>query len=255
MSGIVYLVGAGPGDPDLLTVKALRLLRTADVVLHDALVTEDVLRLCRPHARLVDVGKRVGSHRMTQTAINQEMIECTKWANVVVRLKGGDPLIFGRAAEEMAALREEGIEFEVVPGITAAIAAAAEARIPLTDRESSSAITFATAHSATGKHPIDFARLAGNNGTLALYMPGGSYGEVSRQMIAAGMAADTACLIVSNACRENQELLWTDLTGLQSLVPPEAPALLIVGSVARCRDEALAMGAVQSQKTLLESVA
>src|SRR5271165_5051528 len=105
MTGKVYLVGAGPGDPELLTLKALRLLRIADVVLHDALVTDEILRLARPHAQLIDVGKRVGDHRFTQNEINRQMVDCAQWANTVVRLKGGDPLIFGRAAEEMAALR------------------------------------------------------------------------------------------------------------------------------------------------------
>ncbi len=245
MTGRIYLVGAGPGDPELLTLKALRLLRSADVVLHDALVTDEILQLSRPHAQLIDVGKRVGDHRFTQREINQQMIECAQWANTVVRLKGGDPLIFGRAAEEMAALREAGIEFEIVPGITAAIAAAAQARISLTDRASASAITFVTAHKASGKCSVNFASLATNHGTLAIYMPGGSYGEISRQMMAAGIAAETACLVVSNACRGNQELRWTDLGGLRSITPMETPALLIVGSVARCCDESVAAALVQ----------
>jgi uroporphyrin-III C-methyltransferase len=238
MMGRVYLVGAGPGDPELLTVKALRLLRSADVVLHDALVTDNILRLARPHAQLIDVGKRAGEKRLDQSAINQLMIECARWATTVIRLKGGDPLIFGRAAEEMAALRAAGVEFEIVPGITAATAAAAQARIPLTDRDGTSAVTFVTAQNAFGKHPHALTELQAADRTVAIYMPGGCYREISEQMIAAGMSRETPCLIVSNACRSNQELLWTDLAELPSVVSPEAPAVLIVGSVARCRDEA-----------------
>ena len=238
MTGRVYLVGAGPGDPELLTVKALRLLRSADVVLHDALVTDDILRLARPHARLIDVGKRSGRKRLDQSAINQLMIECGRWATTIVRLKGGDPLIFGRAAEEMAALRAAGVEFEIVPGITAATAAAAHARIPLTDRDGSSAVTFVTAQNAFGKYPEALEEFLASDRTVAIYMPGGCYREISRRMIAAGVSREIPCLIVSNACRSNQELLWTDLAKLPSVAPPEAPAVLIVGSVARCRDEA-----------------
>lgn len=238
MMGRVYLVGAGPGDPELLTVKALRLLRSADVVLHDALVTEEILRLARPHAQLIDVGKRAGGKRLDQTAINHLMIECARWATAVVRLKGGDPLMFGRAAEEMAALRSAGIEFEIVPGITAAIAAAAQARIPLTDRDGSSSVTFVSARHAFGKSPKAIAELQTADRTVAIYMPGGSYREISRQMVASGMSAETPCLVVSSASRSNQQLLWTDLAGLPSVATPEAPAVLIVGSVARCRDQA-----------------
>lgn len=254
MTGKVYLVGAGPGDPDLLTLKALRLLRSADVVLHDALVTDDILRLARPCARLIDVGKRVGDHRLSQSDVNRKMIEFAQWANTVVRLKGGDPLIFGRAAEEMAALREAGVDFEIVPGITAAIAAAAQARIPLTDRESASSITFVTAHTADGKYPAGFRSIAASSGTVAIYMPGGSYGEISRQMRAAGMAAETPCLVVSSACRENQQLLWTELGKLRSITPPDSPALLIVGGVARCRDEFGVAAQLQLHSEIVQAI-
>ncbi len=237
MMGKVYLVGAGPGDPELLTVKAVRVLRSADVVLHDALVAESILAMVRPHALVVDVGKRVGDKRISQQAINRMLVDFAATASTVVRLKGGDPLVFGRAAEEMAALRRAGVEFEIVPGITAAVAASAQARIPLSDRESSSAIVFVTAQQADGRGPAEIARLASPNTTLAIYMPNGRYGEIGSQVIAAGLSPQTPCLIMSNACRPEQELLWTDLVGLASLSPPEAPALLIIGTVARCREE------------------
>lgn len=237
MIGKVYLVGAGPGDPELLTVKAVRILRSADVVLHDALVDERILAMVRSHALVVDVGKRVGDKRISQEAINRMLVGFATSAVTVVRLKGGDPLIFGRATEEMAALRRAGVEFEIVPGITAAVAASAQARIPLTDRESSSAIVFITAQQIAGSGSMEIARFASTGATLAIYMPGGRYGEIGRQVVAAGVSRQTPCLIVSNACRSNQELHWTDLTGLTSLSPPEAPALLIIGTVARCREE------------------
>lgn len=237
MKGKVYLVGAGPGDPELLTVKAVRVLRSADVVLHDALVDESILAMVRPHALVVDVGKRVGEKKMTQGAINQMLVNFAESATTVVRLKGGDPLIFGRAAEEMAALRQAGIEFEIVPGITAAVAASAQARIPLTDREGSAGIVFLTAQQASGKGQTDIARFASADTTLAIYMPSGRYGEIGDEVVAAGLSPQTPCLIVSNASRAKQQMFWTDLAGLRSLSPPESPALLIVGSVARCREE------------------
>lgn len=236
MKGKAYLVGAGPGDPELLTMKAVRILKSADVVLHDALVPESILAIARPHALLVDVGKRVGDRRISQAAINRMLVNFAVTADTVVRLKGGDPLVFGRAAEEMAALRNARIEFEIVPGITAAVAASAQARIPLTDRESTPAIVFLTAQQASNKGPTVIRRFASKGATLAIYMPGGRYGEISREMAAAGLSQQTPCLIVSNACRPNQELHWSDLAGLTSLSPPESPALLIIGEVARRRE-------------------
>ena len=236
MTGKVYLVGAGPGDPELLTVKAVRVLRAADVVLHDALVDESILVMVRPHALLVDVGKRVGVKRMTQDTINQMLVRFAESSTTVVRLKGGDPLIFGRAREEMNALRRAGIEFEIVPGITAAVAASAQARIPLTDREGSAGIVFLTAQQATGKGQTNIARFASAETTLAIYMPGGRYGEIGAEVIAAGVPPQTPCLIVSNASRAGQEFLWTEVGKLGGTSPPNSPALLIIGSVAKCRE-------------------
>jgi uroporphyrin-III C-methyltransferase len=255
MTGTVYLVGAGPGDPDLLTVRALRLLRSADVVLHDALVTDEILQLARPHAQLIDVGKRVGEKRLTQGAINQLLVECAQWANIVVRLKGGDPLIFGRVAEEMSALRAADIDFEIVPGITAAIAAAAQAKIPLTDRSVSSSVAFVTAHKAGDKYQVDFTEGSAAATTIAIYMPGGCYREISQHLIASGRPANTPCVVVASACRANQELLWTDLASLQELSPPpEAPALLIIGAVAGRGDEAVAVSLLGSHPEVFAAV-
>jgi uroporphyrin-III C-methyltransferase len=237
MMGKVYLVGAGPGDPELLTVKAVRVLKSADVVLHDALVGEGILALVRPHALLVDVGKRAGDRHIAQEGINRMLVDFARSATTVVRLKGGDPLIFGRLAEEMAALRQAGIEFEIVPGITAAVAASAQAQIALTDRGGPSSVVFLTAQQAAGKTPTEIAPFAAAGSTLAIYMPNGRYAEIAKHAIAAGLAPHTPCLIVSNATRPTQELHWTDVAGLQSVSQPTAPALLIIGTVARRRDD------------------
>ena len=232
MRGKVYLVGAGPGDPELLTVKAARLLRSADVVLHDALVAEAILAMARPHALLVNVGKRAGTKPISQAIINRMLVQFAASSARVVRLKGGDPLIFGRAAEEMVALRAAGVEFEIVPGITAAVAASAEARIPLTDRESAAAVVFLTAQLKNGKMATDLARFAHTKATLAIYMPSERYGAIAEQAMAAGLSPQTPCLIVSNASLPSQEMYWTKLASLTSLSSPAAPALLIIGTVA-----------------------
>lgn len=256
MMGKVYLIGAGPGDPELLTVKAVRILRSADVVLHDALVDEHVLALVRPHALLVDVGKRAGDRRIAQEDINRMLVSFAASAATVVRLKGGDPLIFGRAAEEMAALRRAGIEFEIVPGITAAVAASAQAQVPLTDRDGPSSVVFLAAQQANGRGPTQIASFVRAGSTLAIYMPNGRYGEIAKQVIALGMSPQTPCVIVSNATRPNQELHWTDLRGLESASQPTAPALLIIGTVARRHHEMISAAATfyAANKTDVETV-
>jgi uroporphyrin-III C-methyltransferase len=233
VSGKVYLIGAGPGDPELLTVKAARLLQSADVVLHDALVPEEILALAYPNALVVDVGKRAGSKRLSQQDINRMMVHFAAAVGTVVRLKGGDPLIFGRAAEEMEALRMAGIEFEIVPGITAAVASAAQGKISLTDRDKSEAVIFLTAQRKDGKKAPDLAQYAGKRVTLAIYMPNGRYEEIADEAIAAGLSRWTPCLIVLNATRANQETYWTNLDGLRSASQIESPSLLIIGEVAR----------------------
>jgi uroporphyrin-III C-methyltransferase len=246
MRAKVYLVGAGPGDPDLLTVKAVRILRSADIVLHDALVSEEILQIARPGAQLIDVGKRMGEKRLTQGAINQLLVDLSDCANVIIRLKGGDPSIFGRAAEEIAALTKAGIEFEIVPGITAATAAVAQARITLTDRRSAAGVVFITAQQATGKGRTNIARYASQDCTLAIYMPTSHYREIRDDLIAAGLTLDTPCLVVSNASRPNQGLLWTDIAALGSIIVPQSPALIIIGSVARSHNDALARSAIHA---------
>jgi len=254
MRAKVYLVGAGPGDPDLLTVKAVRLLRSADIVLHDALVSESILEIARSNAQLIDVGKRAGEKRLTQEAINRLLVDLAGCANVIVRLKGGDPSVFGRAAEEMSALRQAGIEFEVVPGITAAVAAAAQAQISLTDRQSAAGVVFLTAQQTAGKGRTNVARFVAEDCTLAVYMPSGHYREIRDDLIAAGLTPDTPVLVVANASRPNQELLWTEIAALGSIMVPESPALIIVGSVARRHSDVLASNTIHAVEPAVEAL-
>src|ERR1700683_1476748 len=171
MNGKVYLVGAGPGDPELLTVKALQLLRTADVVLHDDLITPGILQLISLGAEVQNVGKRCGSKTMRQEEINFLMVARAASGLRVVRLKSGDPLIFGRAGEEIEALRRAGVDYEIVPGVTSALGAAAAAGIPLTHRQASSSLVLKAGHRATGNDDQDWKELAASRSTFVLYMP------------------------------------------------------------------------------------
>jgi uroporphyrin-III C-methyltransferase len=233
MNGKVYLVGAGPGDPELLTMKAFRILGEAEVVLHDDLVNPEILRFAPPSARIQNVGKRCGRSHISQEEINLQMVTSAAEGLIVVRLKGGDPLLYGRAGEEMEALRQAGIEFEVVPGITAAFGAAASARIPLTDRRLASKVVFLSNHLCTGES----VRLEGNSisgdTTVVVYMPGADYGALALKFCAAGIDPHTYCLVVSSATTEEQQILATTLEKLARTPGLQAPALLIVGGVAR----------------------
>jgi siroheme synthase len=256
--GKVYLIGAGPGDPDLLTVKAARLLERATIVLHDSLVSREVLDLIPRTAVIIDVGKRCGQKLLTQDEINQLLVchagsgrSLDRSAKAqpsgqsitheeVIRLKGGDPLVFGRAGEEIEALRQANVVFEIVPGITAALGAAASAGISLTDRRFASQIVITTysrgSDSATAD-PIavaphlDWAAIS-NSTTLVLYMPGADYAEVSRRLLAAGQPEDLPCVIVSSATTPQQQIRRTTLGNLAGEAKLPAPSLLIVGRVA-----------------------
>jgi uroporphyrin-III C-methyltransferase / precorrin-2 dehydrogenase / sirohydrochlorin ferrochelatase len=230
--GKVYFVGAGPGDPELLTRKAWDILRAADVVLHDALVSREILSVVRSGAILCDVGKRCGAKSITQEEIHALLIGYASTTKRVVRLQGGDPLIFGRAGEEISALREAGVEFGVIPGVTAASAAAAAAKIPLTDRRSASQLIFLSAHRPAGEFERDLRSVPRAGATLVIYMPGREYGWLAGALRNAGIAAETPCLIVSQATTPEQSVCRTDLESLASLPPLSAPALLVLGSVA-----------------------
>jgi uroporphyrin-III C-methyltransferase/precorrin-2 dehydrogenase/sirohydrochlorin ferrochelatase len=261
-NGIVYFLGAGPGDPELLTRKAWKILTAAEVVLHDALVAPEIVRLAHKDALVCDVGKRCGQKSISQEEIHAMLVAHASAGHMVVRLQGGDPLIFGRAGEEMTALRRAGIDFEIVPGVTAASAAAATARIPLTDRRFASRVIFLSAHRragelrtdqisndaavenvlleiggeaarkelATGVPARDAAPCSGT--TLAIYMPGLDYGRLARDLLETGWGADTPCLLVSQASMAQERVSRMPIAALSEAEPLPAPAILIVGDVA-----------------------
>jgi uroporphyrin-III C-methyltransferase len=231
MSGKVYLVGAGPGDPELLTLKALRLLRTADAVLHDDLVAPEILKLASPAAKLQNVGKRCGRKKISQEEIHFLMIALAQAGMQVVRLKGGDPLIFGRAGEEIEALRRAGVAYEIVPGITSALGAAAAAQIPLTHRAASSAVVLITAHHADGSDGANWKQLAGSGATLVIYMPGRDYSEIASKLKSAGLSADIPCAVIARATKPDQQTYFTTLAQLSRAPKLQAPSLLVVGKV------------------------
>src|SRR5882762_3716017 len=231
MMGTVYLIGAGPGDPALLTLKAARLLASANVVLHDALVSDAVLALISPAAEIINVGKRAGHKLLTQDEINAFLVSYGRTRIAVVRLKGGDPGIFGRAGEEIEALRKAGIEYEIVPGISAALGAAAAAGISLTDRRVASQILLTTFSRGIEGSAMDWGCVTSTT-TLVLYMPGADYAEVSERLLAGGLPADLPCVIVSNAASSQQQLRWSSVGRLAGEEKLPAPALLIVGRVA-----------------------
>jgi uroporphyrin-III C-methyltransferase len=229
--GRVFLVGAGPGDPELLTMKAVHLLHQADVVLHDALVSKEILALIRPGAEVIDIGKRCGSKLLTQDEINELLVSFGAKHKTVIRLKGGDPSIFGRSGEEIHALLESGISYEIVPGITTASAAAAAAGISLTDRRFASNVLFTTAHRRPRADPIEWKKLVSSGSTLVIYMPGSNYTALVEQLISAGLTVETPCLVISSVSRPSQTMVRTKLASLASRIPLAAPSLIVVGNV------------------------
>jgi uroporphyrin-III C-methyltransferase len=224
--GTVYLVGAGPGDPDLLTVRATRLIESAGVILHDDLVPQPILSLA-PRAKIVNVGKRCGIKSITQEEINSLMVEHAQAGRSVVRLKSGDPLLFGRAAEEMSALSEAEVPFEVVPGITSSLAAAAAIRASLTDRHCASNVIFSTGHHAQSHN--DAALPAKEDATRVVYMPGRDLTLLAEEWKAEGLPADLPCVLVSCAGQPDQEVLSTTLGALSASMPLRTPSLLLAG--------------------------
>lgn len=244
-AGMVYLVGAGPGDPELLTLKALRILGQADVVLHDDLLTPEILELIPSSARVECVGKRHNERQVTQEEINRRLCAYGAAGQTVVRLKGGDGAVFGRASEEMDALRAAGIAFAIVPGVTAASGAAAAAGVSLTDRRLGSALVFLTAQRCKGNPPPNWKAVAELGGTIAIYMPGGHEGELAGQLVAAGLAADTPCFVVASASRRDEQVVETTIGELPGLPKLRAPALLLIGAVAGPRS-AVSTGHIES---------
>ncbi|MGZ4838579.1 MAG: uroporphyrinogen-III C-methyltransferase [Terriglobales bacterium] len=232
MTGKVYLVGAGPGDPELLTVKAVRILGAADVVLHDALVSAEILALVSPRAEVIHIGKRCRQKLLTQEEINSLLVHYAQTRTMVVRLKGGDPLLFGRAGEEIDALRTAGVPFEIVSGVTSGLASAAAAGVSLTDRRIASQVLFTTAHREPGRVALDWAGLVGSDTTVVVYMPGREYAQLSASLLEAGLDAQTPCLVTSCASLPAQQLKRTTVGGLGDEIGLPAPSLLIIGWVA-----------------------
>jgi uroporphyrin-III C-methyltransferase len=226
----VYLIGAGPGDPELLTVKALRILQSADIVLHDSLVGPEILNLIPSTAQRIDVGKRAGFRLLTQQDINALLLDAARKHNIVVRLKGGDPMLFGRAAEEIEALRANNISFEIVPGISAAFASAAAAKLSLTDRRLASHVLFTTFSRSPESQFLPGIGLTAET-TVVVYMPGTDYAEVSAWLQNASVSPETPVLVLSKASHPNQSQHIATVSGLAQLTPLPAPALLIVGRV------------------------
>ena len=225
--GRVSLVGAGPGDPELLTVRATRLIRSAHVVLHDDLVSQAILDLAAPEAEIVNVGKRCGLKSITQDEINALMVEYAQSGRTVVRLKSGDPLLFGRAAEEMAALRDAGVPFDVVPGITAGIAAASSIGCSLTSRTAASNVIFSTGHHAQSHNHAPLPAM--EDATRVVYMPGRALNLLALEWMQAGLSEDLPCAVVSRASQPDEQVQYTTLGKLSSLESVQAPSLLIAG--------------------------
>jgi len=229
--GQVWLVGAGPGDPELLTLKALKVLQAAQVVVHDGLVSDEILDLAPVGARRISVAKRKSRHSYSQDEINRMLVAFALEGLNVVRLKGGDPFIFGRGGEELEACREAGVECHIVPGVTAALAASASAGAPLTHRGSAQAVTFVTGHAAKGGEPdLDWDHLAKANQTVVIYMGLSMATPIAARLMAAGRAGSTPALIVENASRADERRVVTTLAGLaEAAATLNGPALLIVG--------------------------
>lgn len=231
-STTVHLVGAGPGDPELLTIKAHALIRSADLILHDDLVSTPVLALAGAQALLVNVGKRCGVKKITQPEINRLMISSARRGLKVVRLKSGDPGVFGRLAEELDALEAAGVPFEVIPGITAGAAAAASLGVSLTDRRSSSRIVFVSGHHASENERREkpyWESLAAEDATLVIYMPGRDVSAIARDMLAAGVSFGTPAVLVSRATTPDQRVWRTTLGELRNAPLMDAPSILLIG--------------------------
>ena len=230
--GKVYLIGAGPGAADLITLRGARLLALADVVLYDALVQPELLEMAKPNAQMIAVGKRCRELSADQRFINRALIEAAQHHAVVVRLKGGDPMIFGRAQEEIAALQAAGIEYEIVPGITSALAAAAELGVSLTQRGVSRNVVFVTPRVGESESASDWAQSVLAADTAVLYMASGQAAEISAALMQRGMNGSTPAAIISNASKPDMQKVHTTLAQLPDVVNQVgAPALILLGDV------------------------
>lgn len=235
--GQVFLVGGGPGDPDLLTIKALKIMQAADVIVYDNLITAEILSLCRQDAEYISVGKKAGNHTLPQEEINQLLVDLAKQGLMVCRLKGGDPYIYGRGGEEAQLLAKNNINYQVIPGITAAAACSAAVGIPLTHRDYAQSLQFVTGHlkKPTDTHSdTNWQSLASSNQTLVIYMGIIQSPEIKNQLIKHGRAADTPVAIIEKGTRPDQRVVIGTLDTLDELVQTHqigSPALIIVGEV------------------------
>lgn len=229
----VYLVGAGPGDPELLTLKAAHLIGAADVIVHDGLVDDAIMAMCNPKARYISVAKQRSRHSVPQDGINDILIREARAGHMVVRLKGGDPFIFGRGGEEAEACRDAGIDVEIVPGISAAMGCAAQAMLPLTHRDHASAVSF-VAGQCKGLTDQDWSGLAGKGRTLVIYMGVATAADITEKLIADGVAPDMPVAVLERGTRIGARAMRTLLTDLGSMIEREgiqSPAIIVVGEV------------------------
>lgn len=249
-AGEVILLGAGPGDPELLTIKGMKALQQADIVVYDSLANPALLQHMRPEAKTLYVGKRKGHHSMTQTEINQLLIRLAQQGLKVVRLKGGDPMIFGRAGEEMRQLADAGVRCQVIPGISAALGAAANTLMPLTHRDYASAVTFISAHRQDGSVRLELALLVDARQTLVFYMGLSALHSILGSLIEAGRPLNTPIAVVANACLPKQQCIQGTLSTIidqvaEAKVP--SPALIIVGECVHYAQELAADYAALAQ--------
>lgn len=239
--GRVFLIGAGPGDPDLLTLKAARLIQQADVVVHDRLVSDEIMALVPAGVRRIDVGKMAGHHKLSQSEINALLVGLARDGRIVARLKGGDPQIFGRGSEEAAVLRAAGIPVEYVPGITAAQGAAASTGVPLTHRGLATGVRYVTGHRAKdARLDLDWTSLASQDTTLVVYMGVANIAEIAFQLMRHGMPASLPVLAVASATTRREQRILSTLGSVAADVAattPEAPVLFVIGRVVALYDE------------------
>jgi len=251
MSGTVYLVGAGPGAPDLLTLRAVRLLQFADIVFHDALVHRDIVELAG-RAEKVAVGKRCGRHSTAQKFINRRLVNAALKYATIVRLKGGDPMLFGRAQEEIAALEAADIRYEIVPGITAALAASAELRTSLTQRGVARSVALVTPRIGDGESPNDWLQSVMNADSGAIYMGIGQAAAIAEALIAAGKSASTPVAVVENASLPNVRQIHTTLGALPRIAEADltGPAMILLGEQFRARSTTATSADIESLQAI-----
>lgn len=241
MTSKVYLVGAGPGDPGLFTVRGLELLRSADVVFYDALANPELLKECKEGAELIDAGKRARDHHLSQWQTNELLVKYASEGKVVVRLKGGDPFLFGRGAEEAEELRNAGAEVHVVPGVSSSISVPELAGIPVTHRDYASMVTFVTGHEKDGREGdrVDWKALADSHGTVVVLMGLGNAASISKGLIEGGMSPDMPAAVISKGSTPDQRVEVTKVSDLARAIEEkklEAPGIMVIGQVASVRE-------------------